>query len=310
MVRFFELVVEALSDFAQLIANWWAEAVSQGHLDPRGWPPLVWALLGLLLLLVLVLRTVARGKRGQRSARAAHPELLISHGQLLLSEGADPAGGTLAPGDALFKLSLTLSNLDPWPVQLLELAVQTRGSAEPVIAEASAVVPPQGAVDVAADLYDLPGDSGFIDFYVYTTQGGRRTYKLSAPLDWEPWAQRYKIRSLSAKLTQTNQLASEERTQLERRKHASKVAAERRRGLWEQVKGAWSNLVARLRPEAGKRWDGQHEGGDRRAAGVEEQGEWVTWVSLETADTAEVPEVQPAPEVPEERVPLEFPDEF
>lgn len=234
MVRFLELAWEALRNSALQLADWVTSVAEAGTLDPRNWPPVVWLVIALVVLGVVLLRLLGRRRRRTSSSL---PEMMISHGEIRLVDeaeaGADAGYDLTAPARASHKLSLTLSNLNPWPVQLLELAVRTRGLRQPVVAEAGSVVPPNGAVDVVAELYDLPGDVGVVELFLYSTRGGRRTYRLSAPLEWEPWDKRFKVRALASKVTPVGALASQERRRDERRSYRSAKRRERQREFAE-----------------------------------------------------------------------------
>ncbi len=238
-MRFLELAWEALRAAWQQVAAWASGVIEAGLLDPRGWGVLTWAVLAGLVVVGLVLGLV---RRRQRRAARAVPELMISHGEITL-EQAELQPGFGAGGPATFgaggasgathRLSLTLSNLEATPLQLLELAVRTRGQRRPVVAEAGAVVPPNGAVDVVAELYDLPGEVGVVELFLYSGRGRRRTFRLSAPLEWEPWAKRFRIVALSSVVTPVQRLASQELRRQERRAYETAKRRERSRELME-----------------------------------------------------------------------------
>lgn len=234
MVRFLELAWDAIRNSALRLVEWVNEVAATGVFDPRGWPALVWALLAFMVLALLLVLSV---RRRRRSAASTLPEMMISHGEIVLVDAPQDAQQVVydmaAPAQASHRLSLTLSNLNPWPVQLLELAVRTRGLRQPVVAEAGSVVPPNGAVDVVADLFDLPGDVGVVELFLYSNRGGKRTYKLSAPLEWEPWDKRFRIRALSSRVTPVGSLASQERRRNERRSYESAKRRQRQRELAE-----------------------------------------------------------------------------
>lgn len=236
-MRFLELAWDALRNSVIQLVDWLNGLAAAGAFDPRNWPQLVWFVLALVVLTLVLVALVRRRRRG---VSRALPEMMISHGEIvLLEEPADAqelAYDMTAPAQASHRLSLTLSNLNPWPVQLLELAVRTRGLRQPVVAEAGSVVPPNGAVDVVADLFDLPGDVGVVELFLYSNRGGRRTYKLSAPLEWEPWDKRFRIRALSSRVTPVGTLASQERRRNERRSYES---AKRRQRQKEFAEATW-----------------------------------------------------------------------
>ncbi len=237
MVRFLDLASNAVAETYRVAKDWLVEVLARmegGALDPRGWQPLTWLVLVALLVLVVALLTRARRRRAVRL-----PEMMISHGEVLLvaEPEADyttrPSGvlgaGLEAPPRARHLLKLALSNLNPYPVQLIELAVRTRGSKLPVVAEAGAVVPPNAAVDVSADLFDLPGDEGVVELYLFSGRLKGRIFRLVAPLEWEPWDQRYRVKALEGRTERARRLASQERLRSERRAFESSRRREKRR---------------------------------------------------------------------------------
>src|SRR5690606_22896016 len=149
--------------------------------DPRRWDALTWlVVVALALLLVLVLTSTGRRRR-----RGVGPQFLLTNGQIVLladlPQAAPADGGRRrpalleAPAEADYQLRVTVNNLNPYPVQLLEIAVRTSGGKLPVVADASAVVPPNGAVDVVVDMSDLPGERGTLELYLYTTKVAPRS---------------------------------------------------------------------------------------------------------------------------------------
>lgn len=248
-MRFLELAWDAIRNSVQALTEWLAAMAEAGVFDARTWPLSLWLVLALVVLAVSLLVLVRRRRLG--AARAV-PEMMISHGEIALVDGPvdtepTPAYGAAAPARASHRLSLTLSNLNPWPVQLLELAVRTRGLRQPVVAEAGAVVPPNGAVDVVAELFDLPGDVGVVELFIYSNRGARRTYRLSAPLEWEPWDQRFRIRALSTRVAPVGRLASQEKRQRERRSYQSAKRRERQKDLAEATWRRAEEFTSRLR---------------------------------------------------------------
>jgi len=235
MLRFLELARDAVVGTVTQLVAWVQGLAAAGAFDPRSWHPAVWLGLALVLLVGLALAW-----RRRHAAPRDLPEMLVSHGEIALVSAPDEADadgyGLAAPPRAQHRLELTLSNLNAYPVQLLELAVRTRGLRMPVVAEAGSVVAPNGAVDVVAELFDLPGDAGVVELYLYSSRGRRRTYRLSAPLEWEPWAQRYRVRGLALKVAPVKVLASQERRRRERRSFRSAKRRERQRELAE---AAW-----------------------------------------------------------------------
>ncbi|MBX3141819.1 MAG: hypothetical protein KF875_13770 [Trueperaceae bacterium] len=257
MLRFLQLAGEAVANTYRAVVEW-VSTVLGGSSDPTAWTATVWSAAGLaLLLVVLVLLLVAAARRRRR--RRFVPEMMMSHGEIALLGDGDRAfveskvDGSLdsrleAPAGGKYLLKLALSNLNPYPVQLLELAVRAGRGGLPVVAEAGAVVPPNGAVDVAADLFDLPGHGGVIELYLYSNKLKARTFRLAAPLEWEPWARRYRVKALEGRTEAAPRLASEDRRRFEgleyarerrqaRRAAFAGVVRERTDGLRRQVEG-------------------------------------------------------------------------
>lgn len=251
MLRFLELAGEAVANTFRAVVDWVGDLFG-GSSDPTVWTSTAWSVagLGLLLLALVLLLTVASGRRRRRSLG---PEMMMSHGEIVLVGEHDGGlvesrvDGSLdsrleAPATGRYLLKLALSNLNPYPVQLLELSVRTaRGT--PVIAEAGAVVPPNGAVDVMADLFDLPVGDGVIELYLYTNKLQEKTFKFVAPLEWEPWAHRYRVKTLDGHIEPAPRLASEDRRRLERQEYTRERRREQRRAL----AGSAKEKVAGLR---------------------------------------------------------------
>lgn len=168
----------------------------------RGLDPLVWWIAGSVLVLLFLLRLLLR--RRDRGA-TGRPEVLLSLGTIRLSEGLDASGEVLLPQQQL--LRVTVSNLNPYAVQVLELALKTPEMAAPVTAEVAAVVPPEGSVVVEEPLPELAGEEGQLNLYFYMA-GSKRLYRLQAPFALEPWNSRYKISPLGQSVAPVRQLAS------------------------------------------------------------------------------------------------------
>lgn len=239
MAEVWELTKQAVVGFYEVVVAWLATV----ELDPRLWSDTTrMVVLGAILLLVMV--ALLRRRRTRTAVRPGWPQFLVTNGSIaLLVDGhaqhgenrgrgwstgsvtrenpawgaaAAPAdGGTRqpallsAPADAHYQLRMTVNNLNPYAVQLLELAVQTGAARLPVIADAAAVLPPHGAVDVAVDLFDLPGERGTVALYLHTTAGRQRSLRLLAPLEWEPWNQRYRVKGTALRVEASSAPASE-----------------------------------------------------------------------------------------------------
>lgn len=243
-----EFLTQAWQDVQLLferVVQWFAAL----DYDPRQWDLNTWLVVGggaLLLLLILL-----AGRRRGRARRG--PQFLLTNGQIVLLDdlpvaaaadgGRRQAALLQAPADAAYQLRVTVNNLNPYPVQLLEIAVRTSAGRLPVVADASAVVPPNGAVDVVADITDLPGDRGTLELYLYNNKVAPRSLRLLVPVDWEPWNQRYRVRATAQRLEPSRVVASQSRRRQER--------AAIRRGRLREVVGAAaqgvSERVAELR---------------------------------------------------------------
>ncbi len=167
--------------------------------------PLAWWLAGGVVLLLLLWALLRRRKGGAKG----RPEVLLSLGTISvssgLSEGMDARGDRLLP--ERFSLRLTVSNLNEYAVQVLEVALKTPEMEVPVTAEVAAVVPPEGSVTLEEPLAELTGDEGRLNLYFYTA-GSKRLYRVGTSFALEPWNSRYKISPLDQTVAPTRQLAS------------------------------------------------------------------------------------------------------
>lgn len=176
---------------AELLKHWWLTL----SIDPSTWVPFTWVLVAVLAVIVLLLAIRPRRRPSRR------PELLISHGELRVTEDAEAASTSLlAPDRGSFELSMIVSNLSAVPVQLLELAVRTNASPAPTTAEVPAVLPPHGAVEVRADLREAGGDEGTLELFVYAPDMPPKTFRLRAKLLWEPWNTRFRVLPLDQRV--------------------------------------------------------------------------------------------------------------
>ena len=366
MAEVWELIKQAIQRFYE-VALAWLEGL---NLDPREWDDTTrLVVLGAVLLVVLVLTLRRRGGRSAR--RAGWPEFLVTNGSVhLLTDASDTAerarpqaaapyvagtarfaanaapadGGTRkpallsAPRDARYQLRMTVNNLNAYAVQLLELSVQTSGSKQPVIADAAAVLPPHGAVDVVVDLYDLPGEHGTVALYLHSTAARPRSLRLVAPLEWEPWNQRYRVKGTGLRVEQSRAPASEtyrrRRLGQLRRQRAGAAVVATGSSLVSGVTGAvrqWQERRAKAAAAAAAAREARsgaaaretpitvplapsrstrHDGG-----GSEAYRERVAWPD-EPRDEAERPAPREQPATPADddaarvRPRLDFPDEF
>lgn len=255
MQRVGELMLEALREFYRVVVEWLGGLPVE--FDVRQWSTLTWLIVACVALVLLLV--ARRPRRAPGRVRGNWPELMISHGEIVL-EGAPPAaapadGGRrkaallTAPEGAAYQLRMTVSNLNTYPMQLLEFAVRVSGRRQPAVADANAVVPPQGAVDVVADLMDLPGEGGTFELYLHGTRSRPRTVKLVVPLEWEPWNQRYRLRATGQRVERAGTLPSSGLMRSERgRRRAARVSA-----AASGVSGAVGGAARRLGSELAQR---------------------------------------------------------
>ncbi len=339
--------VQALRRFYDVVV----EAVSGVDWDPSAWSREVYLILaGAALLIVLLIAA-----RWRRRERALGPQFLLTNGVVALSGAREPAaeadGGTrrpaylTAPAEAPMQLRVTFNNLNAYPVQLLEVALTTGAGRLPVVADASAVVPPNGAVDVVAEVSDLPGDRGTLQVFVFATKARPQNLRVSVPLEWEPWNMRYRVRATSQRVDAARGTASEQVTRMQRAA-ARRSAVKRRlddaaRAVRQRAGEAWGSLSERRRAAAAERQRAAEAASEeramRRAAASEPTGPFAVPLppsrrrsedggeAPPTWDAGDVPDDggsrpadavsvgEPRAEEPEEEVPkrrLEFPDDF
>lgn len=340
MAEFFDQSLQALRRFYEVVV----EALSGVSLDPATWGRDVYLVLaGLLLLLVLLIAW-----RWRRRKRASGPQFLLTNGVVALvgehAAAAEADGGPrrpahlVAPPAADMQLRVTFNNLNPYPVQLLEVALTTGGGRLPVVADASAVVPPNGAVDVVADVSDLPGERGTLQVFVFVTKGARRNLRVTVPIEWEPWNLRYRVKATQQRVEAARGTASEQVTRVQRA--AARRAALRERlssagsALRRRVEGAWGALAERRRAAELARLRAERERREalevaKRTLVEEPRGPFAVPLparrrsgpepdpGAEGAGDSRPPEAvavseprveEPAEEKPKQR--LEFPDEF
>ena len=239
------------------------EALSNVSTDPATWTPDVYLLAaGVLLVVVLLLALRWRGR-----TRAGGPQFLLTNGYVVLQtddDAAAPADGgarrpafLTAPDDARFQLRVTFNNLNAYPVQLLEIALRTGTGRVPVVAEASAVVPPNGAVDVVADVRDLPGERGVLQAFVFATKARPQNLRVSVPLEWEPWNLRYRVKATQQRVEPSSGVASERLSRMEkaaaRREARRELVGSAAKGVGQGLSGAWDAAVERLKSAAAAR---------------------------------------------------------
>ena len=331
MLRFLEIAWNAVADTFAAFAVWLTGVLGglQGLvLDPRQWTTLTWLAFALVVILAIPLF-----KRRRRGRTGGLPEMMISHGEIRVGPeesvdrvyafpGALGATTTVTPPRVPHHLKLALSNLNPYPVQLIELAVHARGGKLPIVAEAGAVVPPNGAVDVTAELGDLAGEAGVLELYLYSNRLKGKTFRLVAPLEWEPWEQSYRVKALKSRTERVARLASQARKvgerqaflaarRREKRKELARAALERADSLKRQVEEYRVSRMQRSHAAAeasdaavtsamGERWLRRQPPGSAAEAEVGSSG------GARNGATRQPPKQPP----PKSREDMRFPDEF
>jgi hypothetical protein len=201
MERIFRSILEMLDRAIDAIGGLIREGTDQVVVfDPNTWTPgflvLVLALVGLLLLATLRRRT-------RRPLEVREPELLVTRGELVPSSGPGRGAAGL--------LTMSVSNLSRYPVQVLEVAVHTGPGKGFGVAEASALVPAMGDADVTVRLPLDRFEDGVLDVYAYAAATRTKTYRHRAELVWEPWAKRFKVAPLEQSTRPARTLASTHR---------------------------------------------------------------------------------------------------
>lgn len=153
--------------------------------------------LGAALLLAALLLLLSLLPRRRRSRGAERPDVLLSQGEIVTRE----------EDDALM-LHVTVSNLNPYPLQLLELSVRMSDLPAPLTTDVAAMIAPQGIVELTAELENVEGDEGALELYVYAGETRRKTFRVTAQLLWEPWNGRYKLSPLGQRVDAVKALAS------------------------------------------------------------------------------------------------------
>jgi hypothetical protein len=175
-------------------------------------------------MLVLLVWTITRFMRRRRRQRVAWPELLISGGE------AAPV-----PAEGISVLTMTIGNLNPYPVQVLEVAIGTGSVTEAEVAGVNELLGPGRQITLDVQLAGLEPRDGTVDVYFYTTVGKWRHYRVQAGLQWQAWARLHRISLLDQLTDQARELASE---QIERH----------RRQLWKKGRRSARRIVSTLAP--------------------------------------------------------------
>ena len=185
---------------AQAVSAWFAETDGVSLTDPGGWPLGLWLLLAALVVLLLAL---FQRRRARPALEVRPPEILITQGELVPEERAGRLGAGM--------LTMTVSNLGRYPLQLLEIASRTGPGGRAGVAETVHLVPALSEVDVRVQLPVAKLDDGLLELYCYAAATRTKLWRHRAELTWEPWAKRFKVAPLEQRVEPARSLASERR---------------------------------------------------------------------------------------------------
>lgn len=200
--------LQALGD--RLGAAWTALVGDQG--EPS---VLLWLLLGLAALLILL--AVLRLRRPRRLA-VRPPQLLVTQGEVVPDEVTTPSLAVRrsreGAGDVFLSpsgvLSMTVSNMSRYPVQLLEAALRPTAKGAPTVVDLGAVVPAMASAEIEARLPMALSTDGVMDVYCYAAAPKHKLYRHRVELVWEPWAERFKVAPMEQRGDPVKRLASDE----------------------------------------------------------------------------------------------------
>lgn len=156
-----------------------------------------------LLVVFVVLLALLVWRKLKPAYVKKKPELLISKGEIIQVESS-----------TIQVLRLKVSNLNDYPVQLLEFAIKTNLMTTPITVEAVELLGPHESVEFEANMpVSLVGEKGEVKLYAYIAQPFKKMFLLRSSFAWEPWNRRHKISPLGQSLRPVRRLGS---TQLER----------------------------------------------------------------------------------------------
>jgi len=200
-------ILETVAAFNDAAWAWWTDVAAQGS-----WPP---SLGPWLLALVVLLLLAALRRRRPPPLEVRPPQLLITQGEVVPEAAPQtPARRRWRAGDPgaaqAGRLTMTVSNLSRYPVQVLEVALRQESRGAPRVAELEAVVPALGALEVETRVpLGLAGD-GWLDVYCYAAAPRHKLHRHRAELVWEPWVSRFKVAPMEQVTAPVKRLASDE----------------------------------------------------------------------------------------------------
>jgi hypothetical protein len=162
----------------------------------------IWLLVVFVALLALLVWRKLRPEYVKRK-----PELLISKGEIIQVESS-----------TIQVLHLKVSNLNDYPVQLLEFAIKTNLMSNPITVEAVELLGPHESVEFEANMpVSLVGEKGDVRLYAYIAQPFKKMFLLRSGFAWEPWNRRHKISPLGQTLRPVRRLGSAQLERLRKR---------------------------------------------------------------------------------------------
>ncbi len=235
MVRTLEMMWNSVTSF---FSNLWTLLSPTAQSTLQRLDPLTWGMVAVGLLILLLLSMLLRRRRPEEPA-PSKPELLVSLGEIRVLEDyveQDEKGR----GNALMRpvshaLRMTVSNLNMYPVQLLEVALKTPDMDVPLTLETAQIVGPEASVVVKETLPQFDGEEGKLTLYFYLSGSSKRYVSLQASFEFEPWDARYKVSPLGQTLTPFRQLASAHVSRLRERSWQERQAQEAQRERREKV---------------------------------------------------------------------------
>ncbi len=192
----------------ETLAGLWSWLI-QLNLDLWSFFPFIIAIF-LLLLLVFIVRVIKR-----RPTRPSKPSILMSNGIIIENNHHKQV------------LNLKVSNLNDYPVQILEITLKTELMSTAILVDAVELLAPFEAIELEAYLPEvIAGDTGSLELYCYASRRKHVLYRLQANFAWEPWASRYRMDPVQQKIRRVRKLASHHLNQLRKRAwHENKLRA-------------------------------------------------------------------------------------
>ncbi len=151
--------------------------------------------ISLILALLLLLRYALRIRKRETFS------ILLSKGEIRQSSEFDPL------------LSLRVSNLNAFPIQILELSIDSEAMTMPIVVDLAELVAANDSISIELELeQNVVGDDGLVYLFAYLPRQAKKLYRLKASYSYEPWAGRYKISPLKQEIKRVRQLDSQRLT--------------------------------------------------------------------------------------------------